>query len=358
MHIPYCSGRCAYCDFYSTVAQAVPEGYIDALLRDFERFVPRDAAGVPLRPATVYFGGGTPGLLRPAQVARLMQAANPLPTAEVTLELNPEQATPGRLAGWLSAGVNRLSVGVQSACDAQLRRLGRRHTAADAARALRLARAAGFNNLSGDMMLALPGDSRQAIDETVALLAAETTHISAYLLKLERGTPMGAAPPPGLPDADEAAELYRCAVDKLAQAGYARYEISNFARPGFEGRHNLIYWDAGNWLGLGPSAHSCLSGRRFSFAANLPAMLRGASEPVDEGELEADDYIMLRLRLDAGLDEAALERRFGRRLSAGQQALLSQLATADLATRTLGGWALTTGGMLVQNEILVRLLDL
>ena len=224
------------------------------------------SAALPGPPDTVYFGGGTPSLLTPAQVERLLAAAAPRSGAEVTLEANPETVTPEQLRGYRAAGINRLSIGVQSARDSQLRTLGRPHTARQAAAAFEMARQAGFANLSGDIMLALPHYSRAEFDETLALIqAGGANHISAYLLKIEPGSAFGRRPPEGLPDADEAAGFYLYAVEQLAAAGYHQYEISSFARPGFEGRHNRIYWDCGDYLGIGPAAHSCLAGKRFYY---------------------------------------------------------------------------------------------
>lgn len=359
IHIPFCGQRCAYCDFYSTQASGgVPEGYIDALLRDFAWYAPRESGGSPQRPATVYFGGGTPSLLLPRQVARVLEAVNPLPGAEITLEANPESATLEKLRGYRQAGVNRLSFGVQSANEESLRRLGRLHTARQARQALGAARQAGFVNISGDIMLALPGYTNREFDETLALLQAEgATHISAYLLKIEEGTAFGQHPPQGLPGADEASEFYLYAVEQLAAQGYAQYEISNFARPGFESAHNLIYWDCGEYLGLGPAAHSCMAGRRFSFAPDVARYVQGGSAPRQEGECTVEDYILLRLRLAAGLSEAEMDKRYGVTLSQRQRALLERLAAHGLARPTGEGWALTPQGLLVQNSILAQLLD-
>lgn len=192
------------------------------------------------RPDTLYFGGGTPALLVPAQAAALIKAANPLPGAEITLEANPDVVTPETLRGFRAAGVTRISFGVQSADDAQLRRLGRTHTAAGAAQALAWAREAGFPEICGDIMLALPEYTNAEFDLTLALLRdGGCTHISAYLLKVEPGTAFYRNPPAGLPDGDAAADFYLYAVQQLEAAGYRQYEISNFARPGHEGRHNL-----------------------------------------------------------------------------------------------------------------------
>lgn len=360
LHIPFCRGRCRYCDFFTTVTTdgGVPDAYVDALLRDFYRHAPKGPDGAPLPPSTVYFGGGTPGLLSPAQLSAILAAVRPRPGAEVTLEANPESAGERELDGWLHAGVNRLSLGVQTARDDSLARLGRRHTAAMAQKALLAARRAGFQNISGDLMLALPGYTLAELEDTLALLAdGGVQHLSAYLLKIEPGTPFGQNPPAGLPTPDQQADFYLTAIQRLENLGYHRYEISNFARPGFQGRHNLLYWDAGHYLGLGPAAHSSLCGRRFSFAPSLPRFLEDTLPPQDEGPLTAGDYIMLRLRLEDGLDENALQTRFGTALSPRQRTLLAQLAAAGLARPLANGWALTSQGLLVQNEILARLLD-
>ena len=228
IHIPYCRSKCRYCDFYSTPCpDGVPEAYIDALCREMDRFSP--CGSTPLRPDTLYFGGGTPSLLTPAQAARLIRAAGPVPGAEITLEANPETVTPERLAAFRRAGVNRLSLGIQTARDDSLARLGRRHTAAQSRRALGMAVQAGFTDISGDLMLALPAYTMAELDETIALLAESgCTHISGYLLKIEPNTVFGKRPPEALPGDDAAANFYLAAVEKLAALGYAQYEISNF----------------------------------------------------------------------------------------------------------------------------------
>lgn len=230
-HIPYCRSKCRYCDFYSLGGSAaVPQEYVDALLRELARL----RWQLPGAPDTLYFGGGTPSLLRPAQLAQLVDAAQPAAGAEITLEANPETLTPALLHGFLAAGVNRLSLGVQTAFDESLRRMGRPHTAAQSRKALLWAHKAGFANISGDVMLALPGYTEKELTATLDLLEdGGCTHISCYLLKLEPGTPWGEAPPERLPDDDGAAGFYLSCTDALAARGYAQYEISNFAKPGF-----------------------------------------------------------------------------------------------------------------------------
>ena len=353
-HIPYCFSRCRYCDFYAAgAARAVPDAYVDALLRALAGF----AAALPGPPDTVYLGGGTPSLLTPAQAARLISAAAPRPGAEVTLEANPETVTLERLQGYRAAGVNRLSIGVQSARDSQLRALGRPHTARQAAAAFEMARQAGFDNVSGDIMLALPRYSREEFDETLALLQGRgAAPISASLLTIEPGPAFGRQPPAGLPDADQAAGFYLYAVERLAAAGYRQYEISSFARPGREGRHNRIYWDCGDYLGLGPAAHSCLAGKRFYYPADTAAFVAGTARPVPDGGCGAEDYLILQLRLASGLDLAKYRRRGGPDFPPRQRAFLAHCQQAGYLTLTPQRLTLTPLGMIVQNAILEELI--
>lgn len=350
-HIPYCFSRCRYCDFYAAGGQrGVPDAYIDALLRELRRH------SLPGAPDTVYFGGGTPSLLTPGQAARLIEAAAPRAGAEITLEANPETVTKELLRGFRAAGVNRLSLGVQSASDPQLRTLGRPHNAAQARAAFTEARQAGFENISGDIMLALPHYTRKEFDDTLSLIReGGAVHISAYLLKIEPGSAFGRRPPEGLPDPDQAADFYLYAVDQLARAGYHQYEISSFAQPGFEGRHNRIYWDCGDYLGLGPAAHSCLGGRRFYYPPDTAAFIAG-SDPVSDGLCGAEDYLILQLRLSSGLDLDAYRRRGGVPFTARQKAFLDRCARAGYLTLTPHRLTLTPLGMIVQNSILEELI--
>lgn len=350
LHIPYCRARCRYCDFYTAPgARGVPREYVEALKRELRR--PHPA------PDTLYFGGGTPALLTPAQAAELIAAAGPRPGAEITLEANPDAVTPETLAGFRAAGVTRLSFGVQSARDSQLRTLGRLHTAAGAARALAWAREAGFPELCGDIMLALPGYTRAEFDETLALLAeGGCTHISAYLLKIEPGTAFAARPPAGLPDPDAAADFYLYAVDRLEAAGYRQYEISNFARPGHEGRHNLLYWNCRDYQGIGPAAHSCVGGVRRFWPGDTAGFIAGTVQEEEEGRCDAEDFLLMQLRLTHGLDMAEYQARGGAPFTAAQQTFLRQCQAHGYAVwdgRTL---RLTPTGMVVQNAILEELI--
>lgn len=353
LHIPYCEGKCFYCDFYTRGGGTqVPDAYVDALLRELHHFAPC----APLRPDTLYFGGGTPSLLTPAQVARLIDAAAPTPTAEITLEANPGTLTPETLRGFRAAGVNRLSLGVQTADPQSLARLGRKHTVAESRAALAMARAAGFENISGDLMLALPAYTSAELRETITLLAdGGCTHISTYLLKIEENTVFARRPPADLPDEDAAAEFYLEAVDLLAQAGFAQYEISNFAQPGYASKHNLVYWNCEDYIGLGPAAHSSMQGKRFATPPDTTAFLQSPAVYEPQGDVTREDFIMLQLRLNAGLSLEKLAARGGA-FTAEQMAFWNTLCANGLATLNGDIAALTPRGMLVQNSILCRLL--
>lgn len=354
LHIPYCFSKCRYCDFYSAPGQrGVPRAYVDALLRELSRFAP-DA---PLRPDTLYFGGGTPSLLDPADAARLIAAAQPLPGAEITLEANPETVTEDSLRAFQEAGVNRISFGVQSARDSQLKTLGRPHTAKQARAAFAAACRAGFENLSGDIMLALPHYTQAEFDETLELIEdGGAAHISAYLLKIEPDSAFGRTPPEGLPTSDEAADFYLYAVEQLEHHGYRQYEISNFARPGYEGKHNLIYWDCGDYLGIGPAAHSCMGGKRFCYPADTEAFLRDEAAPVMDGGCGAEDYLILQLRLRKGLSLDEYKKCYGRELSTSQLAFVQNCVKSGYANFDGHTLALTPAGLIVQNSILAELL--
>ena len=329
-------------------ARGVPQAYVDALLRELAKDT--------RRPDTLYFGGGTPALLSPGQVSTLIQAADPLPGAEITLEANPDVVTPETLVGFRQAGVNRISFGVQSADNAQLQRLGRTHTAAGAARALAWAQEAGFPDICGDIMLALPQYTNAEFDRTLALLQnGGCTHISAYLLKVEPGTAFYRNPPAGLPDADAAADFYLYAVRQLEAAGYRQYEISNFARPGHEGRHNLLYWNCEPYRGIGPAAHSCVDNVRRFWPGDVQGFIDGTIHEEIEGDCTAEDYLLMQLRLTRGLDLEEYARRGGH-FTAAQQAFMRQCVTHGYAVWEGSSFRLTPAGMVVQNAILTELI--
>lgn len=357
LHIPYCLAKCHYCDFYSAgCSREVPDSYVDALLRAMEQFASCHSGH--LQPDTIYFGGGTPSLLTPIQVKRILEAACPVSGAEITLEANPETVTAQTLAGFRQAGVNRISFGVQTARNDSLARIGRPHTAQQARMALHLAQQAGFDNISGDIMLALPYYTNNEFDETLDLLMeGGCTHISAYLLKVEPNTYFGKHPPQGLPGEDESADFYLYAVDRLAKAGYAQYEISNFARPGYEGQHNLIYWNCEDYLGLGPTAHGCIGNRRFYWPGSTADFISGKACPIPDGDCNVEDFLILQLRLSKGLDLGRLKDEYKMEFSKKQLLFVEKCCQAGYATFQDNVLKLTPSGLIIQNSILCGLLD-
>lgn len=362
LHIPFCASKCPYCDFYSLVSdEATWDAYTAALCASVERWAERTGENAD----TLYLGGGTPSLLGPERLERILATARRAfrigDDAEITMEANPGDDLPAVFAAFAAAGGNRVSLGMQSVVPAQLRTLGRRHTAEEAHAAITAAHAAGIDNVSLDLMLGTPDQTEGDVRDAVARCAAwGATHVSAYLLKIEPQTPFGAAPP-SLPDEDTVVTLYHTAADALEAHGFAQYEISNFARDGRVSRHNTKYWDGVPYLGIGPSAHSFYGGKRFAYPRDLQAFIHGneptAERPVDGDIAEGspEEYAMLRLRLTEGLREDGYRARFGTPLSAEWRrraaALPSSLIVCDE-----DGIRLTRDGFLVSNAILARLL--
>lgn len=364
IHIPFCVQKCLYCDFCSfpRAEASRVENYVDTLVAQMASWAGRCAE---YEVDTVYFGGGTPTLLTLSQWERLFDALRRhfriLPDAEITAETNPATADLSYLRALRALGINRLSMGVQSADAAELKALGRVHDFAQAQQTFADARAAGFDNISIDLMLGIPHQTRDSLARTLdEFIALAPEHISAYLLKIEDGTPFGRMRDSLLlPDEDEQCDLYTDTVTTLATAGYTRYEISNFARPDRHSRHNLRYWQGRPYLGLGLAAHSDFGGSRFSAGRDFAAYLAGDwiedSEEIGEEERHAE-YIMLRLRLEEGIDLADYRARFGRDLLTESADTLAPYRRAGLLREENGRLALTTQGMLLSNTILADLL--
>jgi oxygen-independent coproporphyrinogen-3 oxidase len=374
VHIPYCQVKCPYCDFNSYASTTWPEdAYSDALLAELRlRADETPFAGAEI--ATIFFGGGTPSLFRPATIERLLDgiaAICPLgPDVEITLEANPGTVERERLAGFRAAGVKRLSFGIQSFQPALLATLGRIHGAEDARAAIRAARAAGFDDLNLDLIFAVPGETRADWAADVAeALAWEPEHVSAYNLTYEPGTPFhtlrgrGALAPLG---EDDEYWMYQHVRRALADAGYDHYEISNFARPGREARHNRSYWRGVDYLGLGAGAHSYALrpdwGRRWSNERipdrYIAAVARGDAAVSAETlsfDTAAAEFVFLGLRERAGIDPTAFERRFGKPLADVHPEVPGFLADGFLEARA-GRVTLSERGLLVADSIFAALM--
>ncbi len=358
LHVPFCLRKCPYCDFYSLPAdEAVMDRYADALCRSLAQW----GASLSRPVATVYFGGGTPSLLGAARISRILETAGrafPIHTdAEITLEVNPATADTKGLAGYRAAGVNRLSIGMQSGVDRELLALHRLHSAEEALLCVADARAAGFDNLSLDLMLGIPEQTPESLLHSARLCVdSGVEHLSAYLLKLESGTPFGLHPPENLSDEDKQADLYELLCHFLRNHGYRHYEISNFARPGYEARHNLKYWDCAEYLGLGPSAHSFLEGKRFFCRRDLQSFLDGAAPTPDGDGGSFEEYAMLRLRLADGLRRVDVKARFGRSIPAGMLRRAKALEQAGFVESGPDRVCLTEKGFLVSNAVIGKLI--
>ena len=363
LHVPFCEAICNYCNFNRQLVQTgLKRRYVAALAQEIV------SAGDGGRADSVFFGGGTPSVLDPADVGTLIaRCASSFaldPAAEITLEANPETASRPRLEGYRAAGVTRLSLGVQSFRDAELRRLGRVHTAARAIEAIEAARAAGFDDVSVDLMVWLPEQTPEDWGETLdVLLQLDPGHVSFYLLELYPNAPLQEDMARGggtqAPD-DVAAGMYDAALDRLEAAGYRQYEISNAARPGRRCRHNLKYWSDGAWVGFGCGAHSTRDGRRWRNVSETVSYVErvagGASPVAHERELStgerATDALFLGLRLTEGVDVAAVERRYGVRVWERWGGDLARCVEAGLLEDDRERLRLTRPGRLLASEVM------
>lgn len=315
IHIPFCHSKCHYCDFYSGPFACDRDEYIDTLVSELARR--RDEIEMP--PRTIYIGGGTPSSLSTACLGRLFSALPTDAVREFTIEVNPEDVTDAFVELVSSSAVNRVSMGVQTMDDTILRKIGRRHTSADAVAAVGRLRSGGIDNISLDLIFGLPGQDTDGWERTLdAVLALEPRHLSAYCLMYEPGTRLSAMLSAGKiaeTPAEELENMYMILCDKAGAGGFEHYEISNFARPGYASCHNSAYWNLTPYLGLGAGAHSfdgCV--RRF----NPPDIRRyvvtqGAvceTEPLGFKE-RVNEYLLIRLRTAGGIDIADYERRFG-----------------------------------------------
>ena len=371
IHVPFCAKKCAYCDFASFPGREADWGrYFDEIMAEIRLWSETTDFGLlseKYRIKTLFIGGGTPTLVDAGYIEKTIDACRRIapfePGAEITAEGNPGTLTPGKLAAYRRAGVNRLSLGAQSFDEGLLRSLGRIHTAGQIGEAVTMAREAGFDNINLDLMYALPGQGMdQWADALDAAIALGVEHLSAYSLIVEPGTPMAARVALGaatVPDDDAVNAMQRQAIARLDAAGYRRYEISNYARPGRECRHNLVYWNRGDYLGLGCAAHSLLGGRRFHNPESLDDYLAGVRRQ-DEVRLtlrdEMEETLMLSTRTVRGLDLAAWENAYGAPFERRREAAIGRLERGGLIEIGGGHLRLTTRGMEVQDAVVLELL--
>ncbi|HEX4026097.1 MAG TPA: radical SAM family heme chaperone HemW [Rhizomicrobium sp.] len=383
VHWPFCAAKCPYCDFNSHVRAAIDEdGWVDAILTELDWVAANQGASAQAgatneksRPVveTIFFGGGTPSLMRGKSTGRILEKIAALwpmaKTCEITLEANPASADSGRFADYRAAGVNRVSLGVQALNDADLKKLGRLHDVAEAKRALRLA-LDNFARVSLDLIYARPDQSDAAWrGELKEALSFGTDHLSLYQLTIEPETPYALLHRNGqlrIPGEDLAAQLYETTQELTEAAGIAAYEISNHARPGQESRHNLIYWRYGDYAGVGPGAHGRLdlNGARTATAAiRLPERWRDTVARTGQGFAEmtpvshdeaAREHLLMNLRLAEGLDLAAYERRWNTRLDAAK---IAALAEQGFLSHEQDRLTATPAGRLLLNRVIGELLN-
>ncbi len=367
IHIPFCRARCSYCDFATgTYEGALAERYVAALVEEIKMFaVPVETRDVD----TIFFGGGTPSLLTPAQIAQILASVRArfcvAETAEITLEMNPGTVTAEGLCELRRLGINRASFGAQTFDDWELRRLGRTHTAEDARRTLEHLRVAGFDNISFDLIAGLPEQTLSSwshnLDEALALRPA---HLSLYLLEVHEGTPLADQIKRGVwrePDSDAAADMYQLMLDRIDAAGYEHYEISNFCLPGYEARHNTKYWTGAPFYGFGCSAHS-FDGEKLRWsnerdaACYVELIEAGRNAIVETIELDARaasaESLFLGLRLmERGVSLAEHRARFGADVRVEYKDDLQRFTEAGLIELSDDRMKLTRAGALLSNEV-------
>ncbi len=370
IHIPFCRSKCDYCDFYSLAGR---EDRMDSFQRALLAHLKETAfAAKGLSVDTVYFGGGTPSYYGEKRLRELLAAVKRHykvdKDAEITLEANPDSVDFKSLKALRRAGFNRISIGFQSACQAELDAVHRPHTVEQGDEAVAAARKAGFTNLSLDLIYGLPVQTVSGWWNTVEhVLALGPDHLSCYGLKVEEGTPLAARATGGermLGD-DAQADLYLWTVSRLAQAGYGQYEISNFAKPGFLSRHNLRYWLTRPYIGFGPGAHSDFGGRRYAWVRDLEGYIKGVleggrlldSEELIPREERSSEYLMLRLRTAMGIEEWEYRGNYFMDFAPIEERL-REFAAQGWAERTgEGRWRLTPKGFLVSNQLIGDLLE-
>lgn len=365
VHIPYCVRKCSYCDFCSlpTPTRCVPDGYVARLadeIRGYRSF------GRP-KLSTVYFGGGTPSLLSPDQLCKIVSAIREIFTvcdgAEITFEANPGTLSEEKARAFKDEGFNRVSLGLQSIHEKEMKTLGRIHNFDDFVRSFSILREVGFDNVNVDLMYGIPHQTTESFLETMSCVASfSPEHISAYGLIIEEGTPFynerHALP---IPDADTESDMYALCCETLASLGYSHYEISNYARAGYESEHNLLYWRMKDYIGVGASAHSFYLGRRYSNTDCISEYISSTgigfstADTLDTADARYE-YAMLALRLSEGLSLSEYSERFGVSFTEGKEELIERFCREGLMRLDNGRLSITESGFYVSNSILVEIL--
>ncbi len=355
IHIPFCNGKCPYCDFYSVKNSSEKmDEYIfylnQRLMSNHGKFIAD----------TVYFGGGTPGLLGTERIVTVLKSvwkSFGKQSRETTIEINPESAKKLDFEMLKYFGIDRVSMGLQSADENELKKLGRKHNAEEVSKAVDQIRKSGINNISLDLMLGISGQSFRTLENSINFCSAlDVTHISAYILKIEQGTPYyNMKETLDLPDEDTVCDFYEYTADKLENLGYKQYEISNFSKPGFESRHNLKYWRCEEYLGIGSSAHSFIDKKRFFYDRSFENFYHDI-KTADGCGGDEEEYIAMVLRLNEGLDFHKFKEYFGYDFPEKYVKNAEKLKSTKLIVIDGNGIKLTRKGFLCSNSIIVNIL--
>ena len=361
IHFPFCRQRCYYCDFYSQTDTSLMQQYLFSLENQIEGF-----SGDNID--TIYIGGGTPSLLTPEQLHRLLDALNRKfrfsGYAEITLEINPESSDYSKLKGYRDSGINRLSVGVQTVNNSTLNAIGRNSSRQQIEQTLTHAAEAGFVNVAADIIIGLPDEGVESIEDSIETIHRyNVKHISAYILKVSEGTKLWDKRE-GLADDDTTADLYCYAAGLLESYGYLQYEVSNFAYDSYQSRHNLKYWNCDDYFGLGAGAYSSIDNKRYYCEADIHRYLECFTTPSDswdkgyiyDGTVGWDDFLILQLRTTAGLSLDSLKERFRYTLNDRMSELINRYIEAEYMVKEGNYIRMTRKGLLVSNEILSSLL--
>lgn len=367
LHNPFCLKPCPYCSFYRVpYHQRQQSDYLRLLIDELKLW--KRKFGREIEAKSVYFGGGTPGLLTADGINKILQEMQLEPDAEITLEINPIQITPSFTNELKTTAINRISLGVQSFDDEMLELLGRRHRAADIPVKMQLLRDAGYDNISLDLIYGLPTQTLAMLEKDVeGLIRQRPQHISTYLLTLDDHSPMAMEIDnqkiPPLADGDLAADMYEMICGLLAEAGYLHYEISNFALPGYEGKHNLSYWHSEPYLAIGASASGWLPPWRYDnpadineHQANIQAQLLMPVKELRQGKDEEDDFLMMGLRLTRGIDRDKFEYRFGHDLTEQKQAAIDKMLKLGMIELDDNRLRLSEDALFISNSVIGELL--
>lgn len=357
IHIPFCRSKCPYCDFYSfRTENSLKEEYVSRLFNYLQ------TTGKNYIFDTVYFGGGTPSQLNESQISRILETVNCTNDAEVTMECNPSDSCNNSGLDFRvlkEAGINRISMGLQSAVDSERKMLGRKAGITEVSSSIERIKNAGISNISLDLMIGIPNQNTDTLKESLSYcVSSEITHISAYMLKIEKGTVFDKRREAySFPDDDLTADMYLQTIETLSENGFIHYEVSNFSKPGFESKHNLKYWHCKDYLGVGPAAHSFIDGKRFYYPNDIQYFLEG-KEPIQDGiGGTLFEYIMLGLRLSEGISLKFMKEKFQAEFPPEIMHKISLFENAGYVSAYNETIRLTGKGFLISNNIISELTE-